>query len=274
MITTSIVDECKTTIMLIQRFPTVLAGTSASLTSLIPSESSNAETTDRPRQRRLHNQSRNSQQGPRTEVGQNIRFIHAFLTLLARIITNAVVRSKGDKMSYFGHEIARCKDYSSLHYRLPFEKVQPDQLRYTIYSKVPFVGLSRWLGRAKGCLGRYLFRWSPWGKKFMSSLLFIVYLVSSCGTTGWHYSVLSADYRAILQSAQYTGHIRPADIRRVRIQLLSSMHPWVHFIRCQSLFKLLISSIQFSCIPYSTWATLFSTWPSACGMHDRGWLWI
>uniref|UniRef100_A0A8H7XR10 Actin-like protein ARP6 n=1 Tax=Psilocybe cubensis TaxID=181762 RepID=A0A8H7XR10_PSICU len=39
-----------------------------------------------------------------------------------RIISNAVVRSKGDKMSYFGHEIARCEDYSSLHYRLPFEK--------------------------------------------------------------------------------------------------------------------------------------------------------
>ncbi|KAF8886226.1 actin-related protein Arp6 [Gymnopilus junonius] len=39
-----------------------------------------------------------------------------------RIIPNAVVRSKGDKMTYFGHEIARCKDYSSLHYRLPFEK--------------------------------------------------------------------------------------------------------------------------------------------------------
>ncbi|PPQ95265.1 hypothetical protein CVT26_014839 [Gymnopilus dilepis] len=39
-----------------------------------------------------------------------------------RIIPNAVVRSKGDKMTYFGHEIVRCKDYSSLHYRLPFEK--------------------------------------------------------------------------------------------------------------------------------------------------------
>ncbi|GLB38716.1 putative actin family protein [Lyophyllum shimeji] len=39
-----------------------------------------------------------------------------------RIIPNAVVRSKGDKMTYFGHEFARCKDYSSLHYRLPFEK--------------------------------------------------------------------------------------------------------------------------------------------------------
>ena len=40
-----------------------------------------------------------------------------------RIIPNAVVRSKGDKMTYFGHEIERCKDYSALHYRLPIEKV-------------------------------------------------------------------------------------------------------------------------------------------------------
>ncbi|KAF8887162.1 actin-related protein Arp6 [Infundibulicybe gibba] len=39
-----------------------------------------------------------------------------------RIIPNAVVRSKGDKMTYFGHELDRCKDYSSLHYRLPMEK--------------------------------------------------------------------------------------------------------------------------------------------------------
>ncbi|KAF5377934.1 hypothetical protein D9615_006717 [Tricholomella constricta] len=39
-----------------------------------------------------------------------------------RIIPNAVIQSKGDKMTYFGHEFPRCKDYSSLHYRLPFEK--------------------------------------------------------------------------------------------------------------------------------------------------------
>ncbi|KAN0074661.1 Actin family [Tylopilus felleus] len=39
-----------------------------------------------------------------------------------RIIPNAVVRSKGDKTTYIGHEIARCRDFSSLHYRLPFEK--------------------------------------------------------------------------------------------------------------------------------------------------------
>ncbi|KAJ7624808.1 actin-domain-containing protein [Roridomyces roridus] len=39
-----------------------------------------------------------------------------------RIVTNAVVRSKGDKATYVGHEFDRCKDYSSLSYRLPLEK--------------------------------------------------------------------------------------------------------------------------------------------------------
>ncbi|OCH91599.1 actin-like protein Arp6 [Obba rivulosa] len=39
-----------------------------------------------------------------------------------RIIPNAVVRSKGDKTTYIGHEITKCEDHSSLHYRLPFEK--------------------------------------------------------------------------------------------------------------------------------------------------------
>jgi actin-related protein 6 len=47
----------------------------------------------------------------------------------ASIIPNAVVRSKGDKMTYFGHEMERCKDYSSLHFRLPFEKVCPQMFR-------------------------------------------------------------------------------------------------------------------------------------------------
>ena len=40
-----------------------------------------------------------------------------------RLIPNSVVRSKGDKMTYFGHEMEHCRDFSSLHYRLPFEKV-------------------------------------------------------------------------------------------------------------------------------------------------------
>lgn len=40
-----------------------------------------------------------------------------------RLVPNAVVRSKGDKATFVGHEIGRCKDYSALHYRLPFEKV-------------------------------------------------------------------------------------------------------------------------------------------------------
>ncbi|KAL4073333.1 actin family [Scleroderma yunnanense] len=39
-----------------------------------------------------------------------------------RVIPNAVVRSKGDRATYVGHEISRCRDFSSLHYRLPFEK--------------------------------------------------------------------------------------------------------------------------------------------------------
>ncbi|KAF8193221.1 actin-like protein ARP6 [Mycena galopus ATCC 62051] len=39
-----------------------------------------------------------------------------------RVVANAVVRSKGDKMTYIGHELDRCKDYSSLSYRLPLEK--------------------------------------------------------------------------------------------------------------------------------------------------------
>lgn len=39
-----------------------------------------------------------------------------------RIIHNAIIRSKGDKMTYVGHEFANCEDYTSLHYRLPFEK--------------------------------------------------------------------------------------------------------------------------------------------------------
>ncbi|TDL17756.1 Actin/actin-like protein [Rickenella mellea] len=39
-----------------------------------------------------------------------------------RIIPNAIVRSKGDRKTYFGHELAQCRDYSSLHYRLPFER--------------------------------------------------------------------------------------------------------------------------------------------------------
>ncbi|KAJ7466005.1 actin-related protein Arp6 [Mycena latifolia] len=39
-----------------------------------------------------------------------------------KLVVNAVVRSKGDKMTYVGHELEKCKDYSALHYRLPLEK--------------------------------------------------------------------------------------------------------------------------------------------------------
>ncbi|KAF9026471.1 actin-related protein Arp6 [Hymenopellis radicata] len=41
-----------------------------------------------------------------------------------RIVPNAIIRSKGDKTIYFGHEFTteRCRDFASLSYRLPFEK--------------------------------------------------------------------------------------------------------------------------------------------------------
>ncbi|KAF9020827.1 actin-like ATPase domain-containing protein [Hymenopellis radicata] len=41
-----------------------------------------------------------------------------------RIIPNAIIRSKGDKTTYFGHDFTteRCRDFASLSYRLPFEK--------------------------------------------------------------------------------------------------------------------------------------------------------
>ncbi|KAI0632288.1 actin-like protein Arp6 [Trametes polyzona] len=38
------------------------------------------------------------------------------------IIPNSVVRSKGDNSTYIGHELARCRDFTSLRFRLPFEK--------------------------------------------------------------------------------------------------------------------------------------------------------
>ncbi|TFK90533.1 actin-like protein Arp6 [Polyporus arcularius HHB13444] len=39
-----------------------------------------------------------------------------------QVITNAVVRAKGDNATYIGHEVAKCRDFTSLRYRLPFEK--------------------------------------------------------------------------------------------------------------------------------------------------------
>ncbi|KAG5220657.1 actin [Salix suchowensis] len=45
----------------------------------------------------------------------------------SRIIPNAVVRSKGDKATYIGHEFEQCQDHASLHYRLPFEKINTSE---------------------------------------------------------------------------------------------------------------------------------------------------
>ncbi|KAI0667701.1 actin-like protein Arp6 [Trametes maxima] len=38
------------------------------------------------------------------------------------IIPNSVVRSKGDNSTYVGHELTKCRDFTSLRFRLPFEK--------------------------------------------------------------------------------------------------------------------------------------------------------
>ncbi|KAI0372330.1 actin-like protein Arp6 [Pilatotrama ljubarskyi] len=38
------------------------------------------------------------------------------------VIPNSVVRSKGDNATYVGHELAKCRDFTSLRFRLPFEK--------------------------------------------------------------------------------------------------------------------------------------------------------
>ncbi|KAI0086978.1 actin-like protein Arp6 [Irpex rosettiformis] len=48
--------------------------------------------------------------------------VHGKAKVTTRIIQNAIVRSKGDKITYVGQEIDSCNDFSSLRYRLPFEK--------------------------------------------------------------------------------------------------------------------------------------------------------
>lgn len=74
-----------------------------------------------------------------------------------RIIQNAIIRSKGDKTTYFGQEFEQCTDYSSLNYRLPFEKVSPSvsltfMMRYSIFTVK--TGISSGLGCAESYLGQ------------------------------------------------------------------------------------------------------------------------
>lgn len=40
-----------------------------------------------------------------------------------RLVPNAIVRGKADKRQYVGDQMDNCTDFSSLYYRLPFEKV-------------------------------------------------------------------------------------------------------------------------------------------------------
>lgn len=41
-----------------------------------------------------------------------------------RLVPNAIVRGKADKRNYVGDQLDECTDFSSLYYRLPFEKVK------------------------------------------------------------------------------------------------------------------------------------------------------
>jgi hypothetical protein len=75
-----------------------------------------------------------------------------------RIIANAVVRSKGDKATYIGHELDKCKDYSALSYRLPLEKACLwKQCAATKAYKI-HPGIYCGLGCAKGHMGWRPFR--------------------------------------------------------------------------------------------------------------------
>ena len=46
---------------------------------------------------------------------------------MGRIIPNAIIRGRTDRRNYIGDQIDQCTDFSSLYYRLPFERV-PDYL--------------------------------------------------------------------------------------------------------------------------------------------------
>jgi len=73
------------------------------------------------------------------------------------VIPNAIVRSKGDKATYFGHQLARCRDYSGLHYRLPFEKVRY-HIIFLVYKFVIVLGSTAGLSGGLGCTKSYLGR--------------------------------------------------------------------------------------------------------------------
>ncbi|TFY76532.1 hypothetical protein EWM64_g7480 [Hericium alpestre] len=71
---------------------------------------------------RLHQQPGDMRRTPVVVVDNGASTIKRQFTARGRLVPNAIIRSKGDKTTYFGHEFAACRDFSSLHYRLPFEK--------------------------------------------------------------------------------------------------------------------------------------------------------
>ena len=71
----------------------------------------------------------------------------------ARVFPNAVIRSKGDKATYYGPDFVNCKDTASLNFRLPLEKVNNCDLVDCLVDRYE-PGLRRRLGRSEGYLGR------------------------------------------------------------------------------------------------------------------------
>jgi hypothetical protein len=112
-------------------------------------------------------------------------------------VPNAIVRSKGDRATYFGHELERCRDYASLHYRLPFEKVNLDELVLFQAPNVP----------SKGFLVDWDAQKAVWDSVFSPEVLdvrlftFSFMGLDSLAKSDRHNTILPAHHRTLLQFA-------------------------------------------------------------------------
>lgn len=137
-----------------------------------------------------------------------------------RIIPNSVVRSKGDKMTYFGHEVEHCRDFSSLHYRLPFEKVCFNSyvLEGTRWNCFSDLGIPCWLGCSESCLGWHLLGGA--GSEWSLRAFLCTELIRPPGRNE---RIILVDNGALLQFTQYSRCIWSICIRRVRVPILPQM---------------------------------------------------
>lgn len=147
------------------------------------------------------------------------------LTSLGRVIPNAIVRSKGDKSTYVGHEIEGCRDFSSLHFRLPFEKVCAQSCIYSSCEAVLktrrvilSIGMRRRLS-GMDCSMRNISEYVSvdshyWRRTSLKTQ-----------TIGGPDRFFAFDDRAIFQSAESPGRVRSIRLRGIRIPVVLSMHP-------------------------------------------------